>query len=326
MTCPYLTKSFMVTPNARSFPIDDDCGPSRLFAPTRSIRIRTPIPGPESRALLADDHRIVARYAHGARVIDVDENILIDFANAGTLGLGHTPEVVSAAIAEAADRLISLNDRVAVSRDVIRLAEAIRTLFAPVYPDQPFGVRLYPSRTTAPLPLPPTDLTTLIRAGMWPIPGSHPDPILIDGLITPGLSFAAVVGTGDLPPQGAYPDALTCAAAVAGLRYLIDQDLFARADQIGSIMREQIAAWESARVIASGIDHGNGRGCLLYLQFDSADRAKSVLHNALQNGLLLDPTNIDDGVIPLNPALMIPEEQLYEGLDVLDYVLNDGVE
>src|SRR5262245_2624528 len=80
------------------------------MAATRSIELRTEVPGPRSREILERKERvvagplvpafpIVAAEAHGARLTDVDGNTFIDFTGGvGCLNVGHTqPKGVEAA-------------------------------------------------------------------------------------------------------------------------------------------------------------------------------------------------------------------------------------
>jgi 4-aminobutyrate aminotransferase / (S)-3-amino-2-methylpropionate transaminase / 5-aminovalerate transaminase len=80
------------------------------MATTRSIELRTEVPGPRSLEILERKERvvagllapvfpIVAAAAHGARLTDVDGNTYIDFTGGvGCLNVGHTqPKVVRAA-------------------------------------------------------------------------------------------------------------------------------------------------------------------------------------------------------------------------------------
>jgi 4-aminobutyrate aminotransferase/(S)-3-amino-2-methylpropionate transaminase len=79
-------------------------------AVTRAIELRTEIPGPKSKAILARKKRVVAEplsvflpvvieEAHGATLADVDGNTFIDFTGGvGCLNVGHShPRVVAAA-------------------------------------------------------------------------------------------------------------------------------------------------------------------------------------------------------------------------------------
>ena len=80
------------------------------MAVTRSIELRTEIPGPRSREILGRKERVVAEplsiflpvvveEAHGATLTDVDGNTFIDFTGGvGCLNVGHShPQVIAAA-------------------------------------------------------------------------------------------------------------------------------------------------------------------------------------------------------------------------------------
>src|SRR6266536_4665725 len=86
------------------------CANVRAMAVTRSIELRTEIPGPRSREILERKERVVAdplsvflpvvvEEAHGATLTDVDGNTFIDFTGGiGCLNVGHShPQVVAAA-------------------------------------------------------------------------------------------------------------------------------------------------------------------------------------------------------------------------------------
>jgi 4-aminobutyrate aminotransferase / (S)-3-amino-2-methylpropionate transaminase / 5-aminovalerate transaminase len=86
------------------------CANVRAMAVTRSIELRTEIPGPRSREILERKERVVAEplsiflpivieEGHGATVTDVDGNSFIDFTGGvGCLNVGHShPQVVAAA-------------------------------------------------------------------------------------------------------------------------------------------------------------------------------------------------------------------------------------
>jgi len=86
------------------------CANVSSMAVTRSIELRTEIPGPKSREILERKERVVAaplsiflpvvvEEAHGATLTDVDGNTFIDFTGGvGCLNVGHSnPQVVAAA-------------------------------------------------------------------------------------------------------------------------------------------------------------------------------------------------------------------------------------
>ncbi len=104
------------------------------------IQLRTEIPGPESRALIARREAatppgaakltpIAVASAHGAAVTDVDGNRFIDLAGGiGTLAVGHTPEAVVKAIQEQAERLIHMCAIVATYEPAVALCERLNAI------------------------------------------------------------------------------------------------------------------------------------------------------------------------------------------------------
>ncbi len=116
----------------------DPCGPGKLFAPVHSINIRTEIPGPKSRSILARraaavgkglsaSAPVVAARAHGALIWDVDGNTFIDFAG-GSGALGHTPESVVEALTAQAESQIYIGEMVAPTEGYIRVCELLNEL------------------------------------------------------------------------------------------------------------------------------------------------------------------------------------------------------
>ncbi|MCX7939591.1 MAG: aspartate aminotransferase family protein [Thermoflexales bacterium] len=104
------------------------------------IQLRTELPGPKSRALLARREAamptgygkstpIAVRRAHGALVEDVDGNIVIDVAGGiGALNVGHTPEEVVEAIRAQAGELIHICGLVATTEPHVALAEKLNQI------------------------------------------------------------------------------------------------------------------------------------------------------------------------------------------------------
>lgn len=109
-------------------------------APTRSIHLRTNIPGPRSRELLARReaavpnglyraHHIAIESASGALVTDVDGNTFIDFVGGiGVLNAGHCPPSVVAALQEQAAKLIHFSALVGTYEPYVALCEHLNTV------------------------------------------------------------------------------------------------------------------------------------------------------------------------------------------------------
>jgi len=103
------------------------------MAATRTIELRTEIPGPRSRAIVERSERavasplaltfpVVAESALGVTITDVDGNTLIDFAGGvGSLNVGHShPDVVAAA----QDANLAINQAKGYENEVIPRARA----------------------------------------------------------------------------------------------------------------------------------------------------------------------------------------------------------
>src|SRR5215213_1007768 len=107
------------------------------MATTRTIEIRTAIPGPRSQALLERKRRvianaktialpIVAREGRGATLTDLDGNVFIDFTGGvGCLNVGHShPRVVEAATEQLA-RFAHTDFTVVPYESYVELAERL---------------------------------------------------------------------------------------------------------------------------------------------------------------------------------------------------------
>lgn len=107
---------------------------------TKSIQIKTELPGPKSRELIARREaampagygkatNIAVKRAHGALVEDVDGNRLLDFAGGiGVLNVGHTPAEVVEAIKQQAEQLIHVCGLIATAEPHVQLAEKLNSI------------------------------------------------------------------------------------------------------------------------------------------------------------------------------------------------------
>lgn len=105
-----------------------------------SIDIRTPLPGPRSRALVARRQAAVSsspfmttplfvERAEGATLTDVDGNTFLDFAGGiGTVNVGHARPEVVAAIREQAGRYLHTCFNVAMYEPYVALAEKLNAI------------------------------------------------------------------------------------------------------------------------------------------------------------------------------------------------------
>ena len=126
------------------------------MAATRTIEIRTEIPGPRSRALAEREARAVAgpllvhlpifaERAENATITDVDGNVFVDFAGGvGVVNAGHAHPAIVEAVAEQAARFLHTDYTVVPYDTYVELAERLCAL-------APIGARpARPSSTRAP--------------------------------------------------------------------------------------------------------------------------------------------------------------------------------
>jgi 4-aminobutyrate aminotransferase/(S)-3-amino-2-methylpropionate transaminase len=113
------------------------------MAATRTIEIRTEIPGPRSQALLEREQRaiahplivhlpIFAERAENATITDVDGNVFVDFAGGvGVINAGHAHPRIVEAVTEQAARFLHTDFTVIPYEPAIELAERLCAL-API--------------------------------------------------------------------------------------------------------------------------------------------------------------------------------------------------
>src|SRR5438093_1220709 len=110
------------------------------MAATQTISLRTEVPGPKSRALLARKERVVAdplslylpvaiAEGRGAAITDVDGNTFIDFSGGvGCLNVGHSHPRVVEAVQEQAARFFHTDFTIVPYEVYIELAERLLSL------------------------------------------------------------------------------------------------------------------------------------------------------------------------------------------------------
>ncbi|MFI5348405.1 MAG: 4-aminobutyrate--2-oxoglutarate transaminase [Elusimicrobiota bacterium] len=119
-------------------------------AQTKSIVLNTSIPGPKSSALMARRKAAVARgpfhatplfveSAHGALLLDVDGNTLIDLAaGIGVVNVGHTAKPVVDAVRDQAERLLHGSFNTTPYESYVRLCERLNVAAPGDFPKKSF--------------------------------------------------------------------------------------------------------------------------------------------------------------------------------------------
>jgi 4-aminobutyrate aminotransferase len=168
---------------------------------------------------------------------------------------------------------------------------------------------------------------------MWAIERYDVEPDLITAgkTLGGGLPLAAVTGRADIMDSvhpgglggtfGGNP--LACAAAIAVLDELAAPGYSERAEQIAGILRTRLDEIAAKNPIVGEV---RGLGSMLALEFaeQSADTAKAVTAAAFEKGLILLSCGLYGNVIRLLPPLSATDEELEQGLGILEEALGDA--
>lgn len=168
--------------------------------------------------------------------------------------------------------------------------------------------------------------TGLGRAGQWfafQESGAVPDVITLAKALGNGLPLGVCAARGE-PAEAFEPGdhattmgggPVVCAAALAVLDVIEEEDLVARARVTGEHLRRGLLSLVERHPLAAEV---RGRGLLLALQL-SADAAREVTTGALSRGLLVN--DVTPSAVRLCPPLVVGEGECDEAVEVLDGVL-----
>jgi 4-aminobutyrate aminotransferase len=159
--------------------------------------------------------------------------------------------------------------------------------------------------------------------------GIEPDLLVSGKSIGGGLPLAAVTGRAELMdavPAGGLGgtfggNPLSCAAAVAVLEAVREPELLDQATGVGVGVRARLDEL-AGRHAAIGEVRGLGPMIAFELAEQTPDRAKAIVEAAFERGLLLLACGLYGNVIRLLPALTISDEDLDEGLALLEESLS----
>lgn len=158
-----------------------------------------------------------------------------------------------------------------------------------------------------------------------------PDLITLGKSIAAGLPLSAVVGNKKyfdaLPGSsigstfGGNP--VTCAAGIEVLKMIEEENLLDRAIHLGKIIEKR---FKEMKEKYPAIGETRGVGPMRAIEFikstdpwvPDAETAHKVLHEAMKNGALLTGGGFYGNVIRIHLPFVTTDEQLNEGLDVLD--------
>ena len=162
----------------------------------------------------------------------------------------------------------------------------------------------------------------------------EPDLMVLAKSLGGGMPISAVVGRSeimDAPAPGGLGgtyagNPVACAAALAVIDIMFDEDLPAGARHVGEIAETRMRQWADE---LECIGEVRGLGAMLAMELVS-DRASKkpdalltadVLHECHDNGLVVLKAGLYDNVIRLLPPLTITDDELSRGLDILGAAL-----
>ncbi len=163
--------------------------------------------------------------------------------------------------------------------------------------------------------------------------GVVPDLITMAKGIAGGMPLSAVTGRAELMDSvhagglgGTYGgNPVACAAAVAAIGSMKDLDLNARAAHIGSVVTERLQKIASDLGEKNIIGEVRGRGGMLALELvlpggkvPNAAATKAIAEYCLKEGVIILTCGTYGNVVRLLPPLVINDEVLEDGLNVLE--------
>jgi 4-aminobutyrate aminotransferase-like enzyme len=159
--------------------------------------------------------------------------------------------------------------------------------------------------------------------------GVRPDLVCCGKALGGGLPLGAVVGSaramdawaaeGEARHTGTFlANPLACAAALAVLDVMDEEDLPARARRLGAQVAERLAPWPER---FPGVVETRGRGLLWGVETESAEQAKRTTRRLLDLGVLALAGGPAGNVIQIVPPLTISEADLHAALDRVESAL-----
>lgn len=166
--------------------------------------------------------------------------------------------------------------------------------------------------------------------------GIVPDVLVVAKGMASGLPMSAVISRREILealPASSFSSTysgnpLSCAACLATLDVLEDEDLPGRAAVLGERALKRMSRWIGE---IDGVGDVRGIGLAFGIELVHADgtpdpeRALQVLYAAEREGVVtLPPAGADGNVLRLGPPLVISEAQLDAGLDALERALRSA--
>ncbi len=146
-----------------------------------------------------------------------------------------------------------------------------------------------------------------------------------------GLPVSGVVGKAELMDTpipgglgGTFPgNPVACAAALAVFEILEEENLFERANAIGEAMLSRMRVWQKEFAF---VGDARGRGAMIAMEIVKDQQSKTpdpeltsrITQKAWENGAVILQAGVDGNVLRFPMPLVMTDEQLQKGLDILE--------
>jgi acetylornithine/succinyldiaminopimelate/putrescine aminotransferase len=159
-----------------------------------------------------------------------------------------------------------------------------------------------------------------------------PDILVLAKALGGGMPLGAFIGRPEImrtlsenPPLshvttfGGHP--VCCAAGLAALDFLIENKLPERAERFGQYLMNRLKKLSDI----GGVKDVRGKGLLIGFELETANLTERFVTNCHDAGLILGWTLHSNTVIRLAPPLIITEQELDQGLEMMREALSKGL-
>ena len=167
--------------------------------------------------------------------------------------------------------------------------------------------------------------------------GLEPDLVTTAKALSSGFPLSAVVGKAEIMDKieggqlgstfGGNPTA--CAAALATIAVIEEENLLERAQEIGAVAKERLTHLQTQYAQIGDV---RGTGAMIGIEFikdsnktPNSEAVDAIVAHARDNGLILLPTGTYSNVIRLLPPIRMSDSELNEGLDKLDAAIKHAL-
>ncbi len=167
--------------------------------------------------------------------------------------------------------------------------------------------------------------------------GVVPDIICMAKSIGAGMPISAITGKAeilDTPHLGGIGgtyggNPIACVAAIEALKILSSDDFLARVNHVGNLIAERLSIWKQQYQFIGDV---RGIGAMRLVEFvknndtkePDVELAMEVIKEAVSKGIILIRAGLFSNCIRLLPPIVMTDEQLHEGLDVLEAAIRNA--